>query len=88
MTKTISNNLLESMAAIFNLSYSGAMVGKPKGVYLEWSELSDQEKNLISKEQYDNIVNVYATNTNKTRFPMKWKGIKFFQFGKCWIQLK
>lgn len=67
MTKTISNNLLESMAPIFNHSYSGPMVGKPEGEYLDWSELSDPEKDLISKEKYDYIVNVFATYTNRKK---------------------
>lgn len=65
MSKTIPNNLLESMAAIFNHSYSGPMVGKEEGEYLTWSELSLPEKALLTEELYNEVVNIYATNTMK-----------------------
>ncbi len=66
-TNIVKDSLLESMAAIFNHSYSGQMVGKNEGEYLNWSELSDPEKDLISKKNYDSIVSVYATNTNRKK---------------------
>jgi len=66
-TNIAKDSLLESMAAIFNHSYSGPMVGKNEGEYLNWSELSDPEKDLISKEKYDSVVSIYAANTNRKK---------------------
>ena len=56
----VNRKLLKSMAALFNHSYSGPMVGKAEGEHLTWEELSEPEKALISKADYQKAVMTYS----------------------------
>jgi hypothetical protein len=57
---TLSRPAAKSMALLFNHSYSGPMVGKANGEYLTWEELSEPERNLISRKDYQEVVSTYS----------------------------